>query len=267
MRLAAFAHAHRPLHLRTILLPARQHRPRGSLVSPLQPVLPRYRKAARRAWVEVDPTSVHRWCSGSRRCWPTPPDPAGTPSDPAGTWMRPTSRSPGSGALSTRPSTRTVRSSTWTSPAPRRAGGPTVLGLRHHRDHDPAGRGRHRPGSTLPDRPGRAAPSGLASHRAVRQQPGRGRSRPPAGKAAADAWRKQDRNARVIIAGHAFVQNVRRGHYELAVESTPGRRWRSRFTSWPQRSDAGWRSPPWHPSASLRATAPAELLGPALPTA
>jgi transposase, IS6 family len=29
---------------------------------------------------------------------------------------------------------------------------------------------------------------------------------------------KQDRNAKVIIAGHAFVQNLRRGHYELAVE-------------------------------------------------
>jgi IS6 family transposase len=30
---------------------------------------------------------------------------------------------------------------------------------------------------------------------------------------------KQDRSARVvIIAGHALVQNVRRGHYELAVE-------------------------------------------------
>jgi transposase, IS6 family len=28
---------------------------------------------------------------------------------------------------------------------------------------------------------------------------------------------KQDRSARVILAGHAFVQNVRRG-YELAVE-------------------------------------------------
>jgi len=29
---------------------------------------------------------------------------------------------------------------------------------------------------------------------------------------------KQDRSARVVIAGHGFVQNVRRGHYELAVE-------------------------------------------------
>jgi transposase-like protein len=30
---------------------------------------------------------------------------------------------------------------------------------------------------------------------------------------------KQDRSARVIITGHALVQNVRRGHYELAVEA------------------------------------------------
>jgi len=28
---------------------------------------------------------------------------------------------------------------------------------------------------------------------------------------------KQDHSARVIVAGHAFVQNLRRGHYELAV--------------------------------------------------
>ena len=27
-----------------------------------------------------------------------------------------------------------------------------------------------------------------------------------------------DRTAQVIIAGHAFVQNLRRGHYELGVE-------------------------------------------------
>jgi transposase-like protein len=35
---------------------------------------------------------------------------------------------------------------------------------------------------------------------------------------------KQDRNAAVIIAGHAFVQNVRRGHYELAAEEPANRR-------------------------------------------
>jgi transposase, IS6 family len=35
---------------------------------------------------------------------------------------------------------------------------------------------------------------------------------------------KQNCSARVIIAGHAFVQNVRRGHYELAVEESANRR-------------------------------------------
>jgi transposase, IS6 family len=35
---------------------------------------------------------------------------------------------------------------------------------------------------------------------------------------------KQDRSARVIIAGRAFVQNLRRGCYELAVEEPVNRR-------------------------------------------
>jgi hypothetical protein len=35
---------------------------------------------------------------------------------------------------------------------------------------------------------------------------------------------KQDRSARVVIAGHALVQNVCRGHYELAVEAPVTRR-------------------------------------------
>ena len=35
---------------------------------------------------------------------------------------------------------------------------------------------------------------------------------------------KQDRSARVVIAGHALVQNIRRGHYELAVEEPTNRR-------------------------------------------
>ena len=35
---------------------------------------------------------------------------------------------------------------------------------------------------------------------------------------------KQDRSARVVIAGHAFVQNLRRGYYELAVEEPVNRR-------------------------------------------
>ena len=35
---------------------------------------------------------------------------------------------------------------------------------------------------------------------------------------------KQDCNARMVIAGHGFVQNLRRGHYELAVEEPAARR-------------------------------------------
>jgi transposase-like protein len=35
---------------------------------------------------------------------------------------------------------------------------------------------------------------------------------------------KRDRSVRVIIAGHGFVQNLRRGHYELAAEEPPNRR-------------------------------------------
>jgi hypothetical protein len=35
---------------------------------------------------------------------------------------------------------------------------------------------------------------------------------------------KQDGSARAMIAGHALVQNVRRGHYELAVEEPVTRR-------------------------------------------
>jgi transposase-like protein len=35
---------------------------------------------------------------------------------------------------------------------------------------------------------------------------------------------KQDRGARVVIAGHGFMQNLRRGHYEFAVEEPVARR-------------------------------------------
>ena len=30
-----------------------------------------------------------------------------------------------------------------------------------------------------------------------------------------------DTTAQVIIAGHAFMQNLRRGHYELAIDTLP----------------------------------------------
>ena len=33
---------------------------------------------------------------------------------------------------------------------------------------------------------------------------------------------KRHRCARVLTAGHAFVQNLRRGHYDVATETVPG---------------------------------------------
>ena len=30
-----------------------------------------------------------------------------------------------------------------------------------------------------------------------------------------------DRTAQVVIAGHAFLQNLRRGHYEFGVDAAP----------------------------------------------
>ena len=35
---------------------------------------------------------------------------------------------------------------------------------------------------------------------------------------------KTDRNARVIVIGHAFIQNLRRGHYELGMQAVPKQR-------------------------------------------
>jgi transposase-like protein len=41
---------------------------------------------------------------------------------------------------------------------------------------------------------------------------------------------KRDRTARVIIRGHAFMQNLRRGHYEHGVDARPGCRVAAAFT-------------------------------------
>jgi hypothetical protein len=43
---------------------------------------------------------------------------------------------------------------------------------------------------------------------------------------------KQDRSARVVIAGYAFIQHLRRGHYELAVTSNRPTAGPPRSTSW-----------------------------------
>jgi transposase-like protein len=41
---------------------------------------------------------------------------------------------------------------------------------------------------------------------------------------------KRDHTARVVIRGHAFVQNIRRGHYELGIDAPSHRRVAAAFT-------------------------------------
>jgi transposase, IS6 family len=40
---------------------------------------------------------------------------------------------------------------------------------------------------------------------------------------------RTDKTAQVIIAGHAFIQNLRRGHYELGLDAQPGMRMATAF--------------------------------------
>jgi hypothetical protein len=40
---------------------------------------------------------------------------------------------------------------------------------------------------------------------------------------------KTDRSPSVVIHGHAFIQNLRRGHYELAVQAAPRTRLATAF--------------------------------------
>jgi len=41
---------------------------------------------------------------------------------------------------------------------------------------------------------------------------------------------KRDHSARVVMRGHAFIQNIRRGHYELGVDARVHRRVAAAFT-------------------------------------
>jgi hypothetical protein len=41
---------------------------------------------------------------------------------------------------------------------------------------------------------------------------------------------RTDRTAQIVIAGHAFVQNLRRGYYDLALDTLPASRLAAAFT-------------------------------------
>ena len=62
---------------------------------------------------------------------------------------------------------------------------------------------------------------------------------------------KRLRCAQVVCSGHAFVQNLRRGHYELGHDTEPGRRLRRSSPNLPSPSE---RCPPSEESASSSPT-------------
>lgn len=41
---------------------------------------------------------------------------------------------------------------------------------------------------------------------------------------------RTDRTAQVVVAGHAFVQSIRRGHYELGIDAPPALRVAAAFS-------------------------------------
>ena len=67
---------------------------------------------------------------------------------------------------------------------------------------------------------------------------------------------KQDRSARIIIAGHASLRTSAAATTNSQSTRRRADAWPWRWASWPQRSDATWPSRIWHPSASLRAAEP-----------
>jgi hypothetical protein len=53
---------------------------------------------------------------------------------------------------------------------------------------------------------------------------------------------KTDVGARTVITGHAFIQSIRRGHYELAVDSPPKLRVAAAFDELAQECDPDQQS-------------------------
>jgi len=69
-----------------------------------------------------------------------------------------------------------------------------------------------------------ADPFGVAPRRAVRQQSDRSRSQSTQARLRPMRGLRTDRTARVIIAGHASMQNLRRGQCELGLDIPPALR-------------------------------------------
>jgi transposase-like protein len=174
--------------------------------------------------IEVDHLTIHRWVLRSPRCSPRLPDPVGMSSETAA-GRRDLSEGRGPLALCL-PGDRPVR------PGHRRVRLPRRDAVAARRFFERAvGTTRCTPTEVVTDRAA-ASPVVLeellpaAWHRTdryannhIEADHGRLKSRLRAMRGF-----KRDRSARVVIAGHALVQNLRRGHYELAVEEPVTRR-------------------------------------------
>ncbi|GIE24933.1 IS6 family transposase [Winogradskya humida] len=177
--------------------------------------------------VEVDPVTVYRWVQRSRRCWPTRRGSHGVRRVTAGSSMRRTRRSPGYGGTCTGQSTSTAKSSTcwYLLAATRKFFTRALKALRTV------------PVGVVTDAaavyPVVLADLVPASWHHVEQYANnpveaddsrlKHRLRPMRGL-------RTDRTAQTVIAGHAFVQNLRRGHYEIAADTASRQRLATAFT-------------------------------------
>jgi transposase-like protein len=188
--------------------------------------------------IEVDHVTVYRWVPRFSRCWPRLPDRAGTPSATAGRSTRPREgRRP---VALRRPGDR-----------PDWPGQQCVRLLARDANAAPRffqqaiGATKVAPAEVITDKapvyPGvleELLPA--AWHRSEQYENNRVEAAHGRLKARLRPMRglKQDRSAEVLIAGHALVQDVRRGHYELAVgfSTAPSRHGTSVVTAgtlWP----------------------------------
>jgi IS6 family transposase len=70
----------------------------------------------------------------------------------------------------------------------------------------------------------------VSQYGAVCEEPRRVRPRPTQSATPPHGRPERDHSARVIVRGHALMQNIRRGHYELGVETRTHRRFAAAFT-------------------------------------
>jgi hypothetical protein len=67
---------------------------------------------------------------------------------------------------------------------------------------------------------------------------------------------RRDKSVRIVIAGQAFIENIRRGHYELGVDGGAILQVMAALTCWSWQSEQSWDQPILPASASSSATTP-----------